>query len=219
MRRYSSREAYSNLIEAIKIMPRPLTKLSNHAEQLSEITFSPDGKYLATLSNGELWMNKVDTLNTGSEIGEAKSLSPSGERITRVAFSPDGAYMAAARKGGVRLWLTKTMKELAPINGSPAVLFGGGKNLIAVVDDARGDVVHVWRPEGEGAREVASATVGGKVSDVGFMADSPFFITLVHVDEEKTRLDFWHTNNGHQTKPAAEPVDVKGGSKFTANAK
>ena len=161
---------------------------------------------MATLSGGALWLHKVDTLAHG-EIGEARRISREGERITNVAFSPDGAYLAAEYKGGARLWRANEIRELASIAGSHVVLFGGGSNLIAVLDneaaDARGDarsnVVRVWRPESEGAREVANVAVVGTVSDITFTTESPFFTILVNESDENARLDFWHQTGGPQT--------------------
>lgn len=222
MRLFPSREAYSNLVEGIMIMPRRLDKSASHTDEISEVALSPDGKYMATLSGGGLWLHKTDALATGGEIGEAQQMSRESERITSVAFSPDGAYLAAGYKDGVRLWLTKEMRELAPIPGSPAILFGAGSTYIAVLDnksDAASHVVRVWRLEGEGAREVASATVGGKVSDVTFSADSKLFTTFVNEDDVNTRLDFWHTTGGPQTKPVAKPLRGALKAGFSPNAK
>jgi WD40 repeat protein len=115
------------------------------------------------------------------------------------------------------------MKELTPITGSAAALFGGGKDLIAVLDEnsdaefdhARGGVVRIWRLEGEAAREVAHAKVPGNVSGITFIADSPFFATSVNEDDT-SRLDFWQTSSGQSAADSLRPVL---GSNLSPNGK
>jgi WD40 repeat protein len=202
MRRYSSREAYSNLIEAIRITPRPLTRLSNHAEKVSDLTFSPDGKYLATLSNGELSLHKVDVLNTGGEIGEFQTVTRADEGITSFAFSPDGTYLSAASKSGVRrIWLTKTMKELTPVPDSAAALFGASKPVGPVADsNLSPNAKYSWSKDEEADGETITLSktdtrerVIDKLRALDFSPDGRFLVTTSYDPEyaELTETIVW----------------------------
>jgi WD40 repeat protein len=91
-----------------------------HRDEISALTFSRDGKRLATASaDGQLVIWNPDTSQSVAEIW------PSSTRITALAFSPDGSRIAT---GGddrqVRLWdvetgepVTESLAHTGPIRG------------------------------------------------------------------------------------------------------
>jgi len=99
-----------------------------HTDQVLAVTFSPDGKLLASTSLSEV---RVWEVSTGTEV---KSL-PSGDGWTySVAFSPDGRLLAAGA-GVIKLWDVATWKEvrtIAPLGGSiRSVAFSPDGKLLA----------------------------------------------------------------------------------------
>lgn len=67
-------------------------------EEISDVSFSPDGEVLAAIVDGG-----VDLLDV--ETGKRLRSLATGEDDRRVAFSPDGRYLATASRGSlVQLW-------------------------------------------------------------------------------------------------------------------
>jgi WD40 repeat protein len=94
------------------------------------VAFSPDGKRVATASQGQDGEVKVRDAQTGKELLTLKGLSSGA---FAVAFSPDGKRLATASaffergKGQareVKVWDAKTGEELLTIQGS-GISFGG----------------------------------------------------------------------------------------------
>jgi hypothetical protein len=70
---------------------------------ISELTFSPDSKYLATVSFHGTGITSVWDVASGSEIARVKA---DKNWMLDAAFSPDGKYLAtASRDNTARLWL------------------------------------------------------------------------------------------------------------------
>ncbi|MGI5378089.1 WD40 repeat domain-containing protein [Streptomyces sp. CA-251387] len=86
---------------------------------ITDVAFSPDGKTLATASNGDrrTWLRDVATRKT------ITTLTASDERVGRMAFSPDGKTLATGgnngmREGGtVQLWTLANGKSTATLTG------------------------------------------------------------------------------------------------------
>ncbi|HIK09877.1 MAG TPA: PD40 domain-containing protein, partial [Oscillatoriaceae cyanobacterium M33_DOE_052] len=73
---------------------RELRQFTGHTEGVSSVSFSPDGKYLA--SGGWDGVVRLSDVATGRELRQL-----TGGIAT---FSPDGKYLASAGDGVVRLW-------------------------------------------------------------------------------------------------------------------
>ena len=103
------------------------------------VTFSPDGRILATAAGDiRLW-----TVGTHRQIGPAIA---SGSGANQVAFSPDGKVLAGAgREGTVRLWDVATHRQIGSAMPVSRSVLG--------VADVRFD------PDG---RILATAAMGGK---------------------------------------------------------
>jgi WD40 repeat protein len=108
-----------------------------HESIVSKVVFSPDGKALATISQGKVTLWDVATAKQKSSFlasnGVPKEnpyrfqgvmnektvlMSASGQLSMDLAFSPDGKTLATAVEGkgqGVKLWETATAKEVLSI--------------------------------------------------------------------------------------------------------
>src|SRR5262249_11046098 len=70
---------------------------------VGQVTFSPDGKWLATAGNDKVV--RIWDEETGKELAAL----PGPDQVTVVAYSPDGKSIAAGMKdGSVRIWKVPT---------------------------------------------------------------------------------------------------------------
>lgn len=86
---------------------------AGHTEGINDVTFSPDGRTLATVSqDGEA---KLWDVATGQEIGV---LSGHARPVKAVAFSPDSTVLATAGEDGfIILWNIATQDLITVLNG------------------------------------------------------------------------------------------------------
>jgi len=107
--------------------PQPALILKGHAFTVSSIAFSPDGRLLASASNGREVADtsgevKVWDLKAGRQV-----LSLRGHKygVWKVAFSPDGKRLASAGTDEVvKVWDVATGKELLTLRGHTADVYG-----------------------------------------------------------------------------------------------
>ncbi len=140
---------------------RQLTLLEGHDGPIESISFSPNGKHIATGSadgNARLW-----AVETGQELFTI----PGDRSIGGLSFSPDGARLAVGDSGGVvRLWNLANDSEEASLKttvfSSVASLnFSGDANRLAILHD--NGVVRIWDIELD--REIAiTEPVGSRLN-------------------------------------------------------
>ncbi|AKG20075.1 NACHT and WD repeat domain-containing protein [Calothrix sp. 336/3] len=176
------------LLNTVHSLAAPHT-LGGHAEQVNGVSFSPDGKTLASASNDntvKLW----DT-DTGKLL---KSLTGHTEWVNGVSFSPDGKTLASASGDNtVKLWDTATGKVIKTLTGHIDSVNGvsfspDGKTLASASGD---NTVKIW----DTATGKVIKTLTGHTDFVHRVSFSPDRKTLASTSNDNT-VKLWDTATG-----------------------
>ncbi|KJZ70605.1 hypothetical protein HIM_09993 [Hirsutella minnesotensis 3608] len=164
-------EGHGNTVMAVTFSPDGKTLASASFDEA--VAFSPDGKTLASASNDStvrLW-----DLATGAHW---QTLEGHGNAATAVAFSPDGKTLASASfDDTVRLWDAATGAHRQTLKGHgnavTAVAFSpDGKTLASASFD---DTVRLWDPATGAHRQTLE--FGSAVRAVAFSPDGRYLTT------------------------------------------
>src|SRR5690606_12350378 len=85
-----------------------LRDLTGHQFEVYWVSYSPDGSFIATSSEGGIRLYDAAT-------GEELQLFPQNQIVQNVVFSPDGRILATAdgrMEGIIRLWDMETREEI-----------------------------------------------------------------------------------------------------------
>jgi serine/threonine protein kinase len=154
----------------VKGVWREVATLRGHGGSVWSVTFSPDGKFLASGSHDKtvkVW-----------EIGrwrEVATLRRHGDIVYSVSFSPDGKFLASGSYGTVKVWEVGRWREVATLRGHQSWVYSvsfspDGKFLASGSGDY---TVKVW----EVGRWREVATLRGHqdwVYSVSFSPDGKF---------------------------------------------
>ncbi|MDF5719550.1 MAG: hypothetical protein PUP91_03455, partial [Rhizonema sp. PD37] len=195
------------LLNTVDNVAAPNT-LGGHAKPVRSVSFSPDGKMLASTSNDntvKLW----DT-RTGKEI---TTLTGHTNSVNGVSFSPDGKMLASASSDNtVKLWNTKTGKEIKTLTGHTHSVFGvsfspDGKMLASASAD---NTVKMWNTKT--GKEIK--TLRGHTHSVFSVSFSPDGKMLASASGDKT-VKLWDTPTGKEIKTLTGHTNFVHGVSFS----
>ncbi|WP_017315129.1 nSTAND1 domain-containing NTPase [Mastigocladopsis repens] len=199
------------LLNTVDNVTAPNT-LGRHAKAVIGVTFSPDGKILASASADKtvkLW----DTA-TGQVI---QTLSGHTASVWGVSFSPDGKILASAsRDKTVKLWDPATGKEIKTLSGHIDVVNGvsfspDGKILASTSADK---TVKLW----DTATGQVIQTLSGHIDAVSGTSFSPDGKILASASRDKM-VKLWDTATGKEIKTLSGHIDVVNGVSFSPDGK
>ncbi|OUL34278.1 hypothetical protein BV372_14260 [Nostoc sp. T09] len=186
--------------------------LKGHANSVYGVSFSPDGKILATASADntlKLW----DT-STGKEI---KTLIGHTNSVNDISFSPNGKMLASASDDNtLKLWDTSTGKEIKTLIGHTNSVKGvsfspDGKMLATASSD---NMVKLWNTST--GKEIK--TLNGHTNRVNGVSFSPDGKMLASASVDRT-VKLWNTSTGKEIKTLSGHTDWVYGVSFSPDGK
>jgi len=189
--------------------PGPTATLTGHSGSVLCLSFSPDGRTLASGSSDKtikLW-HVADRQDGGAPkdlTGRDKAtFAPQSHSVTSVSFSPDGKTLASASHKTVRLWDAATGREKRVLEGHTdliwCVSFSPSGELLASasVDGS----VKLW----DVATGREKGTLRGRAVPVRWVCFSPDGATLASANEDGT-AKCWDVSAGRPigVAPATE---------------
>lgn len=199
----------------------------HHAQPVTLLAFSPDGKYILTASLDK--KVRVWDVLTGKEIAHMTH----GLDITAIAFSPDSKFVVSAgcdqpkgptfcAQGSARVWEAATGKEIARITQAGRVkyavfsadgqlIISGGCDSLTYSDAPCVDgAAHLW--QAATSKEIARLQHGSYVSAVAFSADGKYIVSGGCDQPEgycrHTSLRIWEVATGKETARMQLDQDV-----------
>ncbi|MEH2306098.1 WD40 repeat domain-containing protein [Nostoc sp.] len=199
------------LLNTVHNVAAPNT-LGGHANSVNSISFSPDGKMLAS-SSADNTVKLWDT-TTGKEI---KTLTGHTSWVYGISFSPDGKMLASASDDKtVKLWDTTTGKEIKTLTGHTSWVYGisfspDGKMLASASGDK---TVKLWNPTT--GKEIKTLT--GHTNSVLGISFSPDGKMLASASRDKT-VKLWNPTTGKEIKTLTGHTDWVYGISFSPDGK
>jgi WD40 repeat protein/energy-coupling factor transporter ATP-binding protein EcfA2 len=200
------------LLNTVHNVAAPNT-LGGHANSVNGVSFSPDGKMLASASDDytvKLW----DT-STKKEI---RTLTEHTNSVNGVSFSPNGKMLASASSDNtVKLWDTSTGQEIKTLTGGHKDAVNGvsfspnGKMLASASSD---NTVKLW--DTSTRKEIKTLT--GHREAVYRLSFSPDGRMLASASADKT-VKLWDTSTRKEIKTLTGHTNSVWGVSFSPDGK
>jgi hypothetical protein len=176
-------------------------QISAHRDHIYDLSFSPDGKVLATCGYDRV-IHLWDT-STGKLIRDLKDHS---DAVYAIAFSPDGKLLASgAADRAVKIWYVASGKRLYTLSESTDWVYAvawhpSGKQLAAAGVDKS---IRVWETTATGGKVVHAVFAHeGAVTRIAYSTDGK---TLYSLSEDRTAKAWDATAMTERTVYPAQP--------------
>ena len=152
---------------------------------LEDIAYTPDGRFLATLSNSHLEA-AIELLDAESFVSVHRIDSVEGSHIQ---FSPDGSQLAIfGNKAAIQLWKVEPprLRATIPVETVNAAFSPDGRYLAYTIDDT----VYLWHLRQK--QVVGELTNGELVTAIAFHPTLPILVG----GHQTGPVTFWNVNTG-----------------------
>ncbi|MFC1525099.1 cytochrome D1 domain-containing protein [Planctomycetota bacterium] len=176
---------------------KELRTFTGHEDTILSVAFSPDGKYAVSSGGDKVFGNqdfaiRLWKIKSGKEV---RKFTGHTDRVPAVAFSPNGKYIASVCWQTIKIWNTKTGRDIKTISVKNNPFFQSvafspdGKYLL---EGSGGEIVRLW-DVGTG-KEIKTFGHEDSVRSVAFSPDGKFAISGV-VDGT---VIFWNIASGKE---------------------
>ena len=205
-----------NIIDAVT--GKQLQQLKGYEEKITNIEFSPNGKYLLTGSNDKqirIWNLKDGSLLRVKDIGNF---------IYTATFSPDGKYFIVATTTTCKIWntlngnLQQDLKgytslvrraEFSPANSGDSL---GGKNIL--ITSMEDHIARIWQLK-TGQPQLTLKGHTGILNAASYSPDGKFIVTA---SDDRTAI-IWDATNGKTVRILSGHSGVVFDARYSPNGK
>ena len=177
-----------NALHKVLVQGSEYNRLEGHTSSVLSVSFSGDGKTLA--SGSEDKTIKLWNVKTGTEI---RTLTGHTDFVLSVSFSSDGKTLASCSRDNIKLWNVETGVEIRTLSGYtssfPSVSFSGDGKILASTSGDK--MIKLWNVE-TGAEIHTLIGHTDSVNSVSFSGDGK---TLASGSDDET-IKLWNVETG-----------------------